>query len=317
VPSFYSASVGDAPVRICAFLTSEGFEVYVAETTNKRDRLVWEVILAGLVPSLMVAVVAVALVWLGVSHGLAPLRKLRNELQQRSPNDLRPVDESHAPSEVRPAIIALNRLLQRIHETSQSQRRFLADAAHQLRTPLAGLQMQLELELRESNSTSLRATLIKMRDAVLRTGNVTNRLLALARAEQVTSTDRRDLAVCDLHALAERVGARGSRRRFRETSIWASSSRPRASSATKRCLRNVRQPDRQRAALHARRRLGDTAVRHRRRRCVFRRRRYRHPAYRTRSAKVFRRLPCGGRRGRRRRTASQSSRRVPICTALR
>jgi len=206
VPLFYSARVGDAPVRICAFLTPAGFEVYVAETTNKRDRLVWEVILAGLVPSLMVAVVAVALVWLGVSHGLAPLRKLRNELQQRSPHDLRPVDESHAPSEVRPAIIALNRLLQRIHETSQSQRRFLADAAHQLRTPLAGLQMQLELELRESNSKSLRATLIKMLDAVLRTGNVTNRLLALARAEQA-STDRRDLAPVDLHALVERVGA--------------------------------------------------------------------------------------------------------------
>jgi two-component system sensor histidine kinase TctE len=206
VPTFYSAGVGDAAVRICALLTPDGFEVYVAETTNKRNRLVWEVMLAGLVPSLMVAVVAVALVWLGVSHGLAPLHRLRNELQQRSPHDLHPVDESRAPSEVRPAILALNRLLQRVHETSQSQRRFLADAAHQLRTPLAGLQMQLELELRESNSPSLRATLIKMRDAVLRTGKVTNRLLALARAEQA-STDRRDLAQVDLHALVERVGA--------------------------------------------------------------------------------------------------------------
>lgn len=206
VPAFYSASVGDAAVRICAFLTAEGFEVYVAETTNKRDRLVWEVILAGLVPSMLIVVAAVAVVWLGVSHGLAPLRKLRNELLQRSPNDLRPVDESHAPSEVRPAIVALNRLLQRVQETSESQRRFLADAAHQLRTPLAGLQMQLELELRESNSASLHATLGKMRDAVLRTGKVTNRLLALARAEQ-TNPDGRDLQRVDLHAMAERVGA--------------------------------------------------------------------------------------------------------------
>ncbi len=61
--------------------TDDGFEVYVGETTNKRDRLVWEIILAGLVPSLLVVVVAVGLVWFGVSHGLAPLRKLRNELK--------------------------------------------------------------------------------------------------------------------------------------------------------------------------------------------------------------------------------------------
>jgi len=206
VPTFYTASVGDATVRICALLTVDGFEVYVAETTNKRDRLVWEVILAGLVPSLLVVVIAVAAVWLGVNHALAPLRKLRSELQQRSPNDLRPVDESQAPSEVRPAIIALNRLLQRIHETGESQRRFLADAAHQLRTPLAGLQMQLELELRELNSRSLHATLVKMRDAVLRTGKVTNRLLALARAEQA-NPDRSELSSVDLAATVERVGA--------------------------------------------------------------------------------------------------------------
>lgn len=206
VPAFYSATVAGNAVRICAMLTDGGFEVYVAETTNKRDRMVWEVILTGLVPSLLVVLVAVGLVWLGVSHGLAPLRRLRNELQQRSPNDLRPIDESHAPSEVRFAIIALNRLFQRIHETSESQRRFLADAAHQLRTPLAGLQMQLELELREADSERLGATLRKMRDAVLRTGKLTNRLLALARAEQA-SPDPQSFGPVDLCALAERVGA--------------------------------------------------------------------------------------------------------------
>lgn len=206
VPVFYSAIVAGAPLRVCAMLTDNGFEVYVAETTNKRDRLIWEILLAGLVPSLLVVAVAVGLVWLGVSHGLAPLRRLRNELQQRSPDDLHAVDESHAPSEVKPAIVALNRLFQRIRETSESQRRFLADAAHQLRTPLAGLQMQLELALRESNSESLRVALGKMRDAVLRTGKVTNRLLALARAEQA-SPDARQLAPIDVHALAERVGA--------------------------------------------------------------------------------------------------------------
>jgi two-component system sensor histidine kinase TctE len=204
-PLFYSATMNDSAVRIAAMLTDGGFEVYVAETTNKRDRLVWEVILTGLVPSLLVVVVAVALVWFGVSHGLSPLRRLHDELAQRSPNDLRGVDLSHAPAEVRPAIVALNRLFLRIRETSESQRRFLADAAHQLRTPLAGLQMQLELELRASPSSSLRATLAKMRDAVLRTGNVTNRLLALARAEQAAPMARDDAQI-DLRELAERIG---------------------------------------------------------------------------------------------------------------
>jgi len=206
VPVFYGANLGESALRIAAMRTDDGFEIYVAETTNKRDRLVWEIILTGLVPSLLVVVVAVALVWFGVSHGLAPLRKLRSELSQRSPNDLRAVDESHAPAEVRPAIVALNRLFQRIHETSESQRRFLADAAHQLRTPLAGLQMQLELELRELQSESLHATLSKMRDAVLRTGKLTNRLLALARAEQALPVQRQ-LANVDLCAMAEQVGA--------------------------------------------------------------------------------------------------------------
>jgi two-component system sensor histidine kinase TctE len=205
-PVFYSANVTQSAVRIAAMRTDGGFEVYVAETTNKRDRLVWEIILTSVVPLLLVVVVAVALVWFGVSHGLAPLRKLRSELSQRSPNDLRAVDESHAPAEVRPAIVALNRLFQRIRETSESQRRFLADAAHQLRTPLAGLQMQLELGLRESQSDADRATLAKMRDAVLRTGTLTNRLLALARAEQAVQ-DRHEFRVVDLPAMCEHVGS--------------------------------------------------------------------------------------------------------------
>lgn len=206
VPVFYNATVGGSRVRIAALRTDDGFRIYVAETTNKRDRLVWEVLLTGLAPALLVIAAAVLLVWFGVSHGLSPLRKLRQDLLQRSPNDLRPVDIAQAPSEVRPAIVALNRLFQRIRETSDSQRRFLADAAHQLRTPLAGLQMQIELELRASPPGSLRTTLAKMRDAVLRTGRLTNGLLALARTEQALPDDVQ-FAVVDLAALVERVGA--------------------------------------------------------------------------------------------------------------
>ena len=113
VPLFYSATVNGAEVRIASMLTDAGFEVYVAETTNKRDRLVWEVILTSLVPSLAVVVVAVALVWFGVSHGLSPLRRLHDELAQRSPNDLRAVDVSQAPA-ARDAAIDLQELVERV-----------------------------------------------------------------------------------------------------------------------------------------------------------------------------------------------------------
>src|SRR5436190_154062 len=76
---------------------------------------------------------------------MAPLARLRSQILARSPNDLRPLDERHAPIEIAPAIEALNHLLSELRDSNAVQQRFLANAAHQLRTPLAALQMHLEL----------------------------------------------------------------------------------------------------------------------------------------------------------------------------
>jgi two-component system sensor histidine kinase TctE len=157
--------------------------VEVAETRVKRTNMVWEILLGMLIPEVFLAFGAVALVWLGVTRGLAPLQRLREEITQRSARHLGPVQEDEAPDEVRPVVHALNALLRRLGETLDAQQRFIANAAHQLRTPLAGLQSQSELALTQPAAPELRHTLEQIHIAVVRAARLAKQLLALARAE--------------------------------------------------------------------------------------------------------------------------------------
>jgi two-component system, OmpR family, sensor histidine kinase TctE len=125
----------------------------------------------------------VVIVWFGVKRGLAPLARLSEEIRLRSPRDLRAIDAAAAPSEARPLLRALNGLLRQVAEGSRSQQRFLANAAHQLRTPLAGLQAHTELALAQPMPAACRAQLEHVHQATIRTARLANQLLALARAE--------------------------------------------------------------------------------------------------------------------------------------
>ena len=121
--------------------------VQVAETTYKRQRLLRYIVLSSLVPTVLIALATLLIVWFGVKRGLEPLDLLSEEIKRRSPRDLRPVEAAAAPEEARPLVSALNALLEEVAEANQNQQRFLANAAHQLRTPLAGLQAHTELAL--------------------------------------------------------------------------------------------------------------------------------------------------------------------------
>jgi len=178
--------------------------VQVGETRHKRNRLVGEILVAELVPTLLIALASIALAWAGIAHGLAPLARARTELLGRSPHDLRPIPNDTAPIEIAPVVDAFNRLLGRLSEANAMQQRFLANAAHQLRTPLAGLQMHLELLLRRVQAPEERAELERVHKAVLQTGHMTNQLLALAKAESAPSTDRRVEPV-DLYQCVESI----------------------------------------------------------------------------------------------------------------
>ena len=171
------------PVRVVALRTEGGFVVQVGETLEKRRRLVGEILIAELVPTLLIAFACVALTWIGVAHALAPLDRLRTELLARSAQDLRPVTDIDATEEIEPLVAAFNRVLAQLKEASASQKRFLANAAHQLRTPLAGLQMHLELLLRRDQPREAKAELDRLHQATVRAGHVSKQLLALAKAD--------------------------------------------------------------------------------------------------------------------------------------
>ena len=123
----------------------------VAETVEKRTQLANDIIKGVIIPQFVVLPVAVLLVWFGLSRGVAPLNALQQRLRARRPDDLSPIDERAAPSEIAPLLAAMNDLLDRLSSNVQAQRRFVADAAHQLKTPLAGLRTQAELALRDAS----------------------------------------------------------------------------------------------------------------------------------------------------------------------
>lgn len=174
--------------------------VLVAETMLKRERLTRDILLQSLFPELLIALATLVIVWFGVKRGLQPLARLSDQIKARSSGDLRPIDAAGAPEEARPLVGALNGLLDEVSASSRKQQRFLADAAHQLRTPLAGLQAHTELALAQPIPEACRAQLEQVHQATIRTARLANQLLALARAEPGARSSSSQL---DLKGLAE------------------------------------------------------------------------------------------------------------------
>ena len=202
--TFFDSRYHGEPVRVAAVRSDSGLYVQVAETLHKRNRLIGEIIAAGLLPALLIALATLALAWTGVARGIAPLAWIRTQLLRRTASDLHPLDATVAPKEIAPAIEALNRLLAQVRDSNEMQQRFLANAAHQLRTPLAGLQMHLELLLRRDLSLEVREEIAGMHTATVRASHLANQLLALAKAE-ASADDFDRLAIVDLYAVADRA----------------------------------------------------------------------------------------------------------------
>lgn len=160
--------------------------VQVAETLDKRAQLANEIIKNIILPQFIILPIALALVWFALSNGLAPLTELQQHIRARRPDDLRPIESDQVPEEISPLVRSLNDMLERLAQTIQMQKRFIADAAHQMKTPLAGMRMQSELALRQTNPNEIHRSLEQLSKSSESATRLVNQLLALARAENQT-----------------------------------------------------------------------------------------------------------------------------------
>jgi two-component system sensor histidine kinase TctE len=183
--------------------------VQVARSRASREELAQQILIDTTLPLSGLIVLMSIIVWGGIRGGLAPLARLRSVVESRAPNDLAPVRLEAAPEEVRGLARALNALLAEVRENVNTQKRFISDAAHQLRTPLAGLKSQTELALASATvgaDPELRARLQRVHESATRSAHLVSQLLALARAEPEAAMAQSRTRF-DLQRLAREVAA--------------------------------------------------------------------------------------------------------------
>lgn len=181
---YFDARLDDHPIRVAALridLADHPLTILAGETMIKRNALVMEIIFGMLLPELLLVAVSIGVVWFGVRAGLKPLAALRQELAGRSQADLSPV-RVEVPEEIQPVVAEVNELLERLERSLNSQRNFVSDAAHQLRTPVAALQAQVEASLCEASAES-RPQIEGILGAAQRLSHLITQMLSLARAE--------------------------------------------------------------------------------------------------------------------------------------
>jgi two-component system, OmpR family, sensor histidine kinase TctE len=189
-PVFYDAEHRGQAVRVVALRTSvldgeraHPLLVQVAETLDARRQLTRRIVLESAAMQLVLIGAAAGLIAFGVRRGLAPLVRLRTEVRARSPDDLTPIGTRDVPREVAPLIHAINAHTQRQRQLSELQVRFVANASHQLKTPLTLLRAQIDHALQQGALPAMRAVLEQIHESALGTQRLVSQLLSLARSD--------------------------------------------------------------------------------------------------------------------------------------
>lgn len=157
--------------------------VEVGETLEKRAQLANRIVASVIMPQFIIIPLAVILVWFGLTKGLRPLTRLRQTIEARDPADLSPIANRRVPDELEPLVEAFNAMLKRMKRNVEAQQRFIADAAHQMRTPLTGLKTQAQFAMREDDPENMRHAMRQIASGVDRASRLVNQLLTLARTE--------------------------------------------------------------------------------------------------------------------------------------
>jgi two-component system sensor histidine kinase TctE len=204
-PAFRTTSYRGQPTRIVSYRSESPagwVTTTVAETMNKRELVRTQLLSTVLTTDFIELIAILAFVWLGVSLALRPLHALRDQITRRSARELAPLSPRAVPAEVRTLVDALNRLFRRIGDSSRAQQQFVENATHQLRTPLAGMQAQLELLVAEECVAAKRCRLDLTLEATRRLSHTTQQLLALARSDHASATQS-DFRAVDLSDVLE------------------------------------------------------------------------------------------------------------------
>jgi two-component system sensor histidine kinase TctE len=202
--AYRDAQLDGGAVRIARLATridGHAVTIDVASTMHKRRALADEMVVDVILPQLVLILIAGIIVWVGVARGLKPLAQLQRAVAARSHRDLSPVDVPDVPREVHPLVRAVNDLMARLDEVLGLTNRFVADAAHELRTPVAGMKAHVELALREEDPQEVRRSLAQLYVGIERMSHLVAQLLSLARNEP-TAVKQLELAPVDLARLA-------------------------------------------------------------------------------------------------------------------
>lgn len=191
---YYNSQYKNEAIRAVTFglpesnaANAKNILITMAETTGKRDALVAEMIEEMLLPQVLMMILAAIVIELGIHFALKPMQDLRESLLQRSHRDLSPLDTTISPLELQPLLHAMNALLSRVKAGIQQQQQFIADASHQLRTPIAGLQTQAELALRSPSPEAVKEPLNYILRSTTRLSHLIQRLLSLARTDAASN----------------------------------------------------------------------------------------------------------------------------------
>lgn len=213
VPAGFSSPVINGRVWRLYSLEAVDRHVEVAQPLAVRDAAANEIAEQLLLPLAAALPFAALLIWFGVGRGLKPLGQTAREIQHRSDADLTPLDTMALPHELRPMVTALNDLMGRLAEVLQAQQHFIADAAHELLTPLTALQLQAQWLQRSSDSREREEGLLELRAGVERTVRLARQLLALARQESKSDSAVAEINLATLarEVVAEQAGTAAAR----------------------------------------------------------------------------------------------------------
>lgn len=206
-PFYSNGEILGKRVRIVSVLTppmtndTDNVLISVAETLNKRRSMMNEILLAVVLPQLLLVLITGFHIWTGINRGLRPLNDLAKLIAQRSARDLNPIADAGVPLEVRVLTHTINALLQRLGANLKTQQRFIENAAHQLRTPLAGLKVQAERALLADKLETMEPALAHIKNSADRVAHLSTQLLVLARSESLSQSAREFKAI-DLVVLA-------------------------------------------------------------------------------------------------------------------